>query len=422
MLGNTHIALGIASSLVLTQPKTVPEVIAAVAGGAIGGWIVDIDCKDQKLERETIYDTIISALFIGALIALDFAVGKGMCQYVFDNWGIPLLGATLGFIALLIVGQASAHRTFTHSLVGLALFTALLYIFCRPLAIPFLIGYVSHLCADLFNRRGMQLLFPLKWRVCLNLCHSNKTANKALFLIACVFDLVFGAYLFASAMINSDGLDFVAFLRDADLFGISVLTIYLVVINVITFLGFQRSWKLRDREERTEENEDLRIWVEFETWLLNFLVFMGGGVGMLLALLVYLQYPSSYNGVWWSFCYTSILFWYTVFCYICNPFGYSLTAVEWLSIEHILLLIYFVAINAVSAFAFYSVRHRRFDEYSVAHTLLWLLGAVGGTLGAIPVVVAVRREGTYLYAIVGFSVMLIAQIIFVMYMLMAGVF
>ena len=95
---------------------------------------------------------------------------------------------------------------------------------------------------------------------------------------------------------------------------------------------------------------------------------------------------------------------------------------EWLSIEHILLLIYFVAINAVSAFAFYSVRHRRFDEYSVAHTLLWLLGAVGGTLGAIPVVVAVRREGTYLYAIVGFSVMLIAQIIFVMYMLMAGVF
>ena len=113
MLGNTHLALGIASSLVLTQPKTVSEVVVAVAGGAIGGWIVDIDCKDQKLDRETIYDSIISLLFVGALIAFDLAVGKGMCQYIFDNWGIPLLGATIGVIALLIVGHTSAHRTFT---------------------------------------------------------------------------------------------------------------------------------------------------------------------------------------------------------------------------------------------------------------------------------------------------------------------
>ena len=314
MLGNTHIALGIASSLVLTQPQTVSEVIVAVAGGAIGGWIADIDCKDQKLDRETIYDSIISFLFVGALVALDFAVGKGMCQYVFDNWGIPLLGVTIGFVALLIVGHTSAHRTFTHSLVGLASFTVLLYILCRPLAIPFLIGYVSHLCADFFNRRGMQLLFPLKWRVCLNLCHSNKTANRVLFWITCVFDLVFGAYLLAAAMMNSNGTDFVDFLRNTNLFGVSFLTIYLVVINVITFLGFQRSWKLRDREDQAEENEDLRIWVKFETWLLNFLVFIGGGVGMLLALLLHLQYPSAYNGVWWSFCYTSILLWFTVFC------------------------------------------------------------------------------------------------------------
>lgn len=160
----------------------------------------------------------------------------------------------------------------------------------------------------------MQLLFPLKWRVCLNLCHSNKTANRVLFWITCVFDLVFGAYLLAAAMMNSNGTDFVDFLRNTNLFGVSFLTIYLVVINVITFLGFQRSWKLRDREDQAEENEDLRIWVKFETWLLNFLVFIGGGVGMLLALLLHLQYPSAYNGVWWSFCYTSILLWFTVFC------------------------------------------------------------------------------------------------------------
>lgn len=422
MLGNTHIALGIASSLVLTQPKTASEIIVAIAGGAIGGWIVDIDCKDQKIDRETIYDSIISALFIGTLIVLDYAVGNGMCQYVFDNLGIPILGATLGFIALLIVGHSSAHRAFTHSIVGLTLFAVSVHIVCLPLAMPFSIGYASHLCADFFNRRGMQLFFPLKWKVCLNLCYSNKTANKMLFWMACIFDLVCGAYLFAAAMINENGMNFVAIVKNTDIFGVSIMSIYLVVINVITFLGFQRSWKLSDRDNQAEENEDIRIWVEFETWLLNFLVFVGGGVGMLLCLLLHFQYPSAYNGVWWSFCYSSILFWFTLFCYICNPFGYSLTAVEWLSVEHIPFMLYFVAINVVSAFAFYSVRHRRFDKYSFAHTLLWALGAAGGTLGAIPTVVAVRRKGTYMYAIMGFTVMLVAQIVFAIYMMMAGVF
>ena len=52
MLGKTHITLGIASSLIITQPETVSGVIGAMVGGAIGGWIVDIDCKKVDTDQE----------------------------------------------------------------------------------------------------------------------------------------------------------------------------------------------------------------------------------------------------------------------------------------------------------------------------------------------------------------------------------
>lgn len=46
MLGTTHLALGMASALIVTHPQTVSGVFAAIVGGGIGGWIVDVDCKN----------------------------------------------------------------------------------------------------------------------------------------------------------------------------------------------------------------------------------------------------------------------------------------------------------------------------------------------------------------------------------------
>ena len=74
MRGRTHFVLGMASALVVTLPHTVPGVITAMTGGAIGGWIVDIDIKNRDIERsedaekESIFDAIIDLLFILAFI------------------------------------------------------------------------------------------------------------------------------------------------------------------------------------------------------------------------------------------------------------------------------------------------------------------------------------------------------------------
>lgn len=423
MLGKTHITTGIASALMITQPNTVPEVIGTMLGGAIGGWIVDIDIKDREIDREKVYNCIIDALFIGAFIIADYLIGNGMCKYVQDNWGVKVWGALMAIAILMLIGFNTRHRTFTHSLIGMVLFGISTWLFCEPITISFLIGYMSHLILDLFNKKGLQLFFPLKWKFCLKICHADKRANRIIFWIALALDVIVGAMLFSNSLMMSGGVsEFVCRIKDVKILGLNKLQIYLIFINILTFLVFMRSAKLAYREELAEKDKKLQIQLDFETWLMDILVFLGGGVGMFLSLVIHLQYPSAYNANWWSICYTSIMFWGTLYCYICNPFGLVIKDIVWFTTKHIPLLVYILGINSISALLFYTFRKRRFGEYHIAHTLLFMMGALGGTIGAIPVVISTHREGTYSYVSFGFFVMLISQIVFAMYMMMVGIF
>lgn len=437
MLGKTHFVLGMASALVITQPQTIPGVITSMIGGAIGGWIVDIDIKNRDIkrsedaERENVYDTIIDVLFIIAFITVDFFTGEGMCQYVIDNWGVKIWGALFGLLILSLIGLNTKHRTFTHSFLAMILFSGSVYLFCRPAAIPFLIGYASHLISDFFNKWGLQLFFPLKWKLCLKLCRSNEKANRVLFWISLTVDIVLGAYLFSKGMaqINQDS-GFITIISEKELFGLNILQLYLIFINIFTFLGFQRSHKafMQDvfdayEEGKAYKDEDYETpKSRFETWLLDILVFLGGGIGMFLSLVINRELPVAYNGNWWAFCYASVLFWFTVYCYICNPFGYKIGRIAWFNIKHIPLLIYLIGVNAVSGLVLYSFRKKRFKETDIKHTLILFLGALGGTAGSISMVFFINRKGKYYYIAQGFFVMLISQIVFIMYMMSAGVF
>lgn len=429
MLGKTHIALGIASALLITHPLTVPGVVTTITGGALGGWIVDVDLKNRDVTkdadeaREKIYDTIIDGLFICAFLLLDFFIGKGIWKYIIDHWGLQIWGSLMGFIILLLIGLNTKHRTFTHSFIGMALFVFSMYFLCRPIVVPFAIGYASHLVADFFNKLGLQLFFPLKWRPCLKLCGSDKKANKILFWTSFAIDMIAGGFLFAFALSKSDDTSlFLNNIKTTRFLGLNALQVYLIFINILSFMGFQDNWKKSSQKESAEKDKSTRIQLEFETWLLDLLVFMGGGIGMLIALIIHLQFPSAYNGNWWAFCYTSILFWFTVYCYICNPFGFVVSEVTILEAKHIPLLIYVLGINAISALYLYSIRKKRFSEYDIKHTVLLVLAALGGTVGPIPTVFAIHREGKYYYITIGFPLMMFSQIVFVIYGLMVGLF
>jgi inner membrane protein len=68
---------------------------------------------------------------------------------------------TISFALVRTVG----HRTLTHSLLGIALFTLLVWLLLGGypnLLLAFVAGYASHVFADALNTRGVPLLWPLE--------------------------------------------------------------------------------------------------------------------------------------------------------------------------------------------------------------------------------------------------------------------
>lgn len=58
----------------------------------------------------------------------------------------------------------SSHRGIFHSLFFVAFFYLVFRVYLPILALPFLIGYLSHLILDTMTVRGLRLLYPLKFR------------------------------------------------------------------------------------------------------------------------------------------------------------------------------------------------------------------------------------------------------------------
>ena len=182
----------------------------------------------------------------------------------------------------------------------------------------------------------------------------------------------------------------------------SSLELYLIIINLLTLFGFVKNFIFSPDDEEAEEFPEWRIADEFETWLLDFLVLIGGGVGMFLVLAFFLQRPSARNGNWWSFCYASIMTWFTIYCFVCNPFGLEIQRIKWLSIKHLPILLYLIVINVITFFYIIRLGKSYLKEVDIRHTLVIILGFLGGTVGAIPAAIKVKRTTTYHYDRYGF--------------------
>ena len=154
MTGKTHVAIGIASSLAIVQPKTIPECLCAITGGMMGGMISDIDSPGKLKSMDyredpygwQVYSFVGLALII--VLGIDYVSGDGVIDYVINNLNLLLLVGVVAFTALCVFGAITSHRTFTHSIIAGAMFTFSIWCFCRLLAIPFAIGFVSHLIID----------------------------------------------------------------------------------------------------------------------------------------------------------------------------------------------------------------------------------------------------------------------------------
>lgn len=197
MMGKTHIAVGVASAMLITHPKTKMEFVAAVIGGAVGGVMSDIDVKidcSNKFAKKASLDAL-----YGEIAALVIAVGAllvdcfGNCLIIHritNNLSFSVIGI-VALVVLIILGERSTHRDWTHSLIAMILFSVATCLIDIPIGLAFSVGFASHLIIDLLNKSPERLFFPAKKGICFKVCYADRLGNELLFAVGAGFSVFY---------------------------------------------------------------------------------------------------------------------------------------------------------------------------------------------------------------------------------------
>lgn len=409
MLGKTHIATGVATSLIIIHPNTVTGIIAAVAGGMFGDWICDLDCRESEVDEGAIAGFTLTAIFGTATLFLDSFLGNGICDYVVKNFGIKSVIGIILFLFSCVYGFGSSHRTFMHSIAALVITTLSISFFCMPIAQAYGIGFISHLLLDITNKRGLQLFFPLKYRLCMKVSDSDGKANDVIMISSIIVAVIMGALLFTKAIISGNAIE----LKDGMLLEISNFQWYLVIINILTFIVFCIDYAICMFTD-WEKDQD------FIHTILNLFALAGGAYGMLLSFIILKQKIGKHNANWYTIAISLVITWTVIICMVFNPISLDSGVVEKINIrDHLLILIYLVAINLVSVYFFFIDKTR--TKWKTSELGLMLLGLAGGTVGGLVVMMITGKKSSSPHFSFGFPVMLAAQTVLLAYLLMAGI-
>lgn len=181
MMGKTHVAIGILSSLAIFQPTTISQCALAIAGGALGGVAADIDTVDNDYKHDALIGQLLSFGIAGIMIFLMFiTTNKSEFYASLSKDKISICIGIIAYLILMIKGYLSNHRTFTHSFLAMLLFTIAIGIVNLNIIPFYLIGYFSHLCLDLLNKKDVPLLYPIKKVSALNYAMQAKTQTPFL--------------------------------------------------------------------------------------------------------------------------------------------------------------------------------------------------------------------------------------------------
>ena len=162
MLGKTHLAIGIAVTMAVTQPANISELILAVGVGGLGALISDIDVGTSESHKDADKITILSIIVIVGVLAVDYFFNTGIVERMVRNSGYGRI--TVGiflFIGICAFGKEQPHRSFMHSFLALALLDFAIGLVWEKTVIYFSVGFLSHLATDVFNKKRVRLLYPL---------------------------------------------------------------------------------------------------------------------------------------------------------------------------------------------------------------------------------------------------------------------
>ncbi len=168
-----------AVALVALMPTSAAGIACAVAGGALGGWICDVDVTERG-PLEALRGVPLALASIAVCLGIDWWTGGG---FLLEVVAVERERAAAGLVALLalcLLGSHTPHRSFTHSVLGIALFSLSVWLLCPPLVPAFALGMSSHAALDLLNGRRVKLLYPFGKGFCLGLCSSDGLVDRVL--------------------------------------------------------------------------------------------------------------------------------------------------------------------------------------------------------------------------------------------------
>lgn len=184
MLGKTHFVVGVATVMTVTQPERVSELILAVGIGGLGALISDIDAGTSESHHEADKITMLSVIVVLGILALDYFFHAGIMERIVENSGY--MSVTMGillFVGICAFGKEQPHRSFMHSFLALMLFSLAISLIWKKAVRYFVVGFLSHLVIDIFNKKKVRLLYPLKGGISLGLFRAYGLVNGIFFLV-----------------------------------------------------------------------------------------------------------------------------------------------------------------------------------------------------------------------------------------------
>lgn len=191
MLGKTHMAVGIAATLAITQPSGVSELVLAVGAGSLGALISDIDVGTSNSHRDADKITALSVVVVLAVFAMDYFCNTQIIERIIGSSGyLRIIAGLLLFIGICAFGKEQPHRSFMHSFLALILLSFALGLIWEKAVIYFAVGFLSHLATDIFNKKKVRLLYPMKGGVSLGLFHAYGLANDIFFAVGSIVAII----------------------------------------------------------------------------------------------------------------------------------------------------------------------------------------------------------------------------------------
>lgn len=186
MQKNAHLSAGVAVTIAAIHPSSIKSLAICVAAATIGSLVSDIDVTTSESHKDLSKILAISTIVIFLCTILEATLHVGIYNYILTQTNLNrILIGVLSFLLVCSYGMHTSHRTFMHSIPAIIILSTSLYIALPSAVIPFVIAMISHIFLDIFNRRNIQILYPLKKpKIALKLCPADGKVNKIIFKIS----------------------------------------------------------------------------------------------------------------------------------------------------------------------------------------------------------------------------------------------